>query len=182
MASEYRKDLGLLALRLGAGAVLVTHGTQKLFGWFGGGGVVRHGRGDGGHGLPPRPALRPGRRAGRGGRRRAARPRAGHARGGSGRRRCDGRRRRRARPGGLPRHSGGFEYPALLGWTAVCLGLAGPGRLSLDDATGHCLDRPWVIATAFTASALAAAAVVTARERALAAPRQPPPLPRSEDD
>ncbi len=34
------RDLGLLALRLGVGATLVAHGTQKLFGWFGGHGLA----------------------------------------------------------------------------------------------------------------------------------------------
>ncbi|WP_258045316.1 DoxX family protein, partial [Streptomyces sp. B188M101] len=34
-----RRDLGLLALRVGTGAVLAAHGSQKLAGWFGGGGI-----------------------------------------------------------------------------------------------------------------------------------------------
>ncbi|MBO0916380.1 DoxX family membrane protein, partial [Streptomyces laculatispora] len=34
-----RRDLGLLLLRVGTGAVLAAHGTQKLAGWFGGGGI-----------------------------------------------------------------------------------------------------------------------------------------------
>jgi len=33
-------DIGLLMLRVGFGALLVVHGTQKLFGWFGGYGLT----------------------------------------------------------------------------------------------------------------------------------------------
>jgi putative oxidoreductase len=32
-------DTGLLVLRIVVGLLLVGHGTQKLFGWFGGGGL-----------------------------------------------------------------------------------------------------------------------------------------------
>ncbi len=49
------------------------------------------------------------------------------------------------------------------------LGLAGPGRYSVDHATGHCLDRPWVVAAGFTASALAAACVLRRRARTVRA-------------
>ncbi len=34
-----RRDVGLLLMRLGIGAVLMAHGGQKLFGLFGGGGI-----------------------------------------------------------------------------------------------------------------------------------------------
>ncbi|MFE6920911.1 DoxX family protein [Nocardia sp. NPDC057663] len=33
-------DAGLLVLRLGVGATMFAHGTQKLFGWFDGGGLA----------------------------------------------------------------------------------------------------------------------------------------------
>lgn len=33
-------DLGLLVLRIGVGVPFALHGTQKLFGWFGGGGIA----------------------------------------------------------------------------------------------------------------------------------------------
>ncbi len=33
-------DLGLLTLRVGVGGTLMAHGAQKLFGWFGGGGLA----------------------------------------------------------------------------------------------------------------------------------------------
>jgi len=33
------RDVGLLALRVGVGSTLFAHGTQKLFGWFGGHGL-----------------------------------------------------------------------------------------------------------------------------------------------
>ncbi|OEV06840.1 hypothetical protein AN219_33300, partial [Streptomyces nanshensis] len=52
-----RHDLGLLALRLGTGGVLFAHGTQKLFGWFGGHGLAGTG------GFMEQLGFRPGRRS-----------------------------------------------------------------------------------------------------------------------
>lgn len=66
-------------------------------------------------------------------------------------------------PAGFFNAGGGFEHPGLVGWTAASLGLAGPGRFSLDHVTGHCLNRPWVVATAFAAAATAAALVIRGR-------------------
>ena len=56
------RDLGLLMLRVGVGAACFSHGAQKLFGWFGGGGVGGDRRGDERHGLRARRAQRPHRR------------------------------------------------------------------------------------------------------------------------
>src|SRR3954447_16714270 len=36
---SHRQDFGLLLLRAGLGGTLAAHGTQKLFGWFGGHGL-----------------------------------------------------------------------------------------------------------------------------------------------
>ncbi|MGH6960562.1 MAG: DoxX family protein [Dongiaceae bacterium] len=38
-------DIGILLLRLAIGLTLAAHGTQKLFGWFGGGGLDKTGEG-----------------------------------------------------------------------------------------------------------------------------------------
>ncbi|MFJ9036983.1 DoxX family protein [Streptomyces sp. NPDC102406] len=38
-ASPHAYDVGLLILRLALGLTIAAHGTQKLFGWFGGGGI-----------------------------------------------------------------------------------------------------------------------------------------------
>ncbi|MFI0241128.1 DoxX family protein [Streptomyces sp. NPDC016845] len=38
-ASPHAYDIGLLVLRVALGLTVAAHGTQKLFGWFGGGGI-----------------------------------------------------------------------------------------------------------------------------------------------
>jgi putative oxidoreductase len=38
-ATPHAYDIGLLVLRLGLGFTIASHGAQKLFGWFGGGGI-----------------------------------------------------------------------------------------------------------------------------------------------
>ncbi|MFC4612576.1 DoxX family protein [Streptomyces maoxianensis] len=43
--SPHAYDVGLLLLRLVLGLTMAVHGTQKLFGWFGGPGIHRTGQG-----------------------------------------------------------------------------------------------------------------------------------------
>ncbi len=82
--------IGRLLLRLIVGGYFIGHGTQKLFGWFGGHGLEGTGQFFEEPGSATRQAPRAGRRPERGRRRRAARARRGHPAGLSGadRRRC----------------------------------------------------------------------------------------------
>ncbi|MEV6421175.1 DoxX family protein [Streptomyces sp. NPDC051662] len=169
MSCYSRRDLGLLALRIGTGAVLASHGTQKLFGWFGGDGIDGTAQGFEAMGFRPgRPsAIASGLAEAGGGVLLAlglAVPAAGAAAAGG----MAGAMSVRV-PNGFFAQSGGFEYPAVLGWTAASIGLMGAGRYSLDHATCHRLDQPWMIPVAFAASAVAAIAIIEKRARALAA-------------
>jgi len=69
---------------------------------------------------------------------------------------------------GLFAMRGGYELPLLIGLGAAGLGLTGAGTLSLDDATGHALDRPWLAAAAFVGTAAVAATVISRRNQVLA--------------
>lgn len=169
MLNSRRKDLGLLALRLGAGAVLVAHGSQKLFGWFGGHGLEGTGEAMESMGFRPgrRSALASGLAEAGGGTLLAlglATPAAGAAAAGGWPTRspCTCRM-------GFFSASGGFEFPAFLGFTAAAIGVAGPGRYSLDHLTGGVLDCRWTVAASFAASAAAAALVISRRNAAVRA-------------
>ncbi|MFF1343481.1 DoxX family membrane protein, partial [Streptomyces sp. NPDC058290] len=122
MPLTHRKDLGLLALRLGAGGVLIAHGAQKLFGWFGGAGIEGTARGMEHMGFTPgrESAIAAGLGEAGGGALLAlglATPAAGAAAGGA----VAGAAAVHA-PAGLFAQCGGFELPAVLGFGAACLG------------------------------------------------------------
>jgi putative oxidoreductase len=68
---------------------------------------------------------------------------------------------------------GGFEFPAVLGWSAAALALTGPGAVSLDHVLGHRFNRSWMRNLALVAAAPAALAVIAKRRRTVAA--QTPP-------
>ncbi|MDQ1425734.1 MAG: putative oxidoreductase [Acidimicrobiaceae bacterium] len=175
------RDLGLLALRVGVGGTLVAHGAQKLFGWFGGGGPDQTGA------FFHQLGFRPGK---------PHAVAAGLSEAGGGALLAIGL----GTPGasaavvgtmivassmhadnGFFSTKGGYEYPAVLGWSAAALALTGPGKLSFDHILGHRLNRSWMRNLALLAAAPAAYAVIARRRRALAADSAAQPEPALQD-
>jgi putative oxidoreductase len=163
------RDVGLLAIRLGVGGTLFAHGAQKLFGWFGGGGLdgtakmfdsigfkpgkvnaVAAGLGEAGGGTLVALGL--------------ATPAAGAAVAGT-----MAVAASMHADNGFFAQGGGLEYPAVLGLVAGALALTGPGDLSLDAAVGHSLNRSWMRTVALAAVPPAVTAVVLRRRQALKA-------------
>ncbi|HET9171735.1 MAG TPA: DoxX family membrane protein [Actinospica sp.] len=163
-----RGDVGLLLLRLGVGGVLMAHGAQKLFGLFGGGGIEGTAAAMESMGFEPgrESAIAAGVGETGGGALLAlglATPAAGAAAAGTMAAAASVNWDK-----GLFAMRGGYELPLLIGLGAAGLGLTGAGTLSLDDATGHALDRPWLAAAAFVGTAGVAAAVIGRRNQVLA--------------
>jgi putative oxidoreductase len=159
--------------RVGLGGVLIAHGTQKLFGWFGGGGL--EGTGQGLHAMGFRPA-------------RTSAVLAGVGEAGAGLALAMGLATPAAgaaaattmgvaasvhAPQGFFATEGGLEYPAVLGLAATSFAVGGAGRASLDALTGHVLDRPWMRAVAVAAIPVAIGVQVYRRHQALAADGTP---------
>ncbi|BCM66537.1 MULTISPECIES: DoxX family membrane protein [Streptomyces] len=167
-----RRDVGLLLLRLGTGGVLAAHGAQKLFGWFGGHGLEGTGQFMESVGYAPgrASALAAGLAEAGGGTLLAlglATPAAGAAAAGG----MAGASAVHV-PNGFFAQEGGYEHAATLGLAAAGLAVTGPGRLSLDHALGHVLDRGWMVPAALGATAAATAVVVGARNRRLRRQRE----------
>ncbi|MFF6999779.1 DoxX family protein [Streptomyces sp. NPDC008313] len=160
-----RSDVGLLLLRLGTGGVLAAHGAQKLFGWFGGGGVAGTGQFMESVGYAPgkASATAAGLAEAGGGALLAlglATPAAGAAAAGA----MAGASAVHV-PNGFFAQSGGYEHAASLGLTAAGIAVAGPGRLSLDHLLGHTANRDWMVPVALAVTAAATLVVVGARTR-----------------
>ena len=162
------RDFGLLALRLGVGGTLVAHGTQKLFGWFGGAGLDKTAAGFERIGFRPGKvnAIAAGLGEAGGGALLATgigSPGAGAAVAGTmivaSSMHIDN---------GFFSNKGGFEFPAVLGLSAAALALTGPGTLSVDHLLGHRLNQPWMRSLALAAVVPAAFAVIARRRRAVA--------------
>lgn len=155
--------------RISLGGVLVAHGSQKLFGWFGGGGI--EGTSMGMHAM----GFRPGKQS-------AVLAGAGEA--GAGVALALGLATPAAgavaattmavaasvlAPNGFFTQKGGFEYPAVLGIAAASFTVGGAGRASLDALTGHVLDRPWMRIAALAAIPAVVSVQLYHRKKALAA-------------
>lgn len=163
------KDAGLFVLRAGVGGVLIAHGTQKLFGWFGGHGLEGTANAFESMGFTPgRPsALAAGLGEAGGGALIAlglATPVAGAAAAGT----MIAATAVHA-PAGFFAQQGGFEYPALLTVSTAALALTGPGGWSLDKMLGYRLNRPWMGVTGLVVSVAGATAVLQRRRAALSA-------------
>jgi putative oxidoreductase len=161
--------------RVALGGVLIAHGSQKLFGWFGGGGI--EGTSKGMHAMGFRPAKSSAVLAGVGeagaGLALAlglATPAAGAAAA-----TAMGVAASVHAHNGFFATEGGFEYPAVLGLAAASFTIGGPGAFSLDSLTGHVLDRPWMRAVSFAAIPAVMAVQIYRRRMALAEDTNAPP-------
>lgn len=158
------QDLGLLALRLGVGASVAAHGAQKLFGWFGGGGLGGTAK------FMESTGFRPGDRNAL---------LAGLSEVGGGTLLALGLSTAPAGAvvagtmvvaastsvnKGFFNMGGGFELPGFYAWVASSLALTGPGALSLDEATRHALNRPWMRVLGFVAALSSAAFLISGRQ------------------
>jgi putative oxidoreductase len=144
-------DIGLLLLRLTVGLTLAAHGTQKLFGWFGGGGLDATG------GFFATLGFQPGRRHAL---------LAGLAETGGGILLALGLITTVAAAilfsvmlvaamtvhikKGFFAQNGGYEYTLVLGVAALTVAFTGPGSLSLDALLGYSLRGAfWGVAALF---------------------------------
>jgi putative oxidoreductase len=157
-------DFGLLAIRLGVGSALVAHGTQKLFGWFGGYGPDGTGQwmssmgftGDG-----KRNAILAGLGEAGGGALLALGLATGPAGAAvTGTMAVAGSTHV---PNGFFNADGGFELPATFALVGTALALGGPGRFSLDHVLGHRLNRRWMALTGLAVTLGSAAYLITTR-------------------
>jgi putative oxidoreductase len=161
---ETLTNIGILVLRVVLGLIFVGHGTQKLFGWFGGHGMAGH------TAFMDKLGLRPARLF-------AAVSALGETLGGLGV--LAGLLTPLAACGiigtmavaaitvhwanGFWNHQGGVEYPVVLAVQAFVIGLAGPGPYSFDGVLGIGLPAPWTFLAALALTALTVAATVTRR-------------------
>ncbi|GAA0592001.1 DoxX family protein [Kribbella sandramycini] len=169
MDTSSLQDLALLVLRLGIGLALAAHGAQKLFGWFGGGGL------DGTATAFDSMGFRPGK---------VNAALAGLGETGGGLLIALGL----LTPlGGLAALATmlvagsvhkrtffalneGFELSALYALGAVVVILGGPGAYSVDAALGYPLAATWIPFAALAVAVVAALGAISGRKAALKVP------------
>jgi putative oxidoreductase len=147
---------------------LIAHGTQKLFGWFGGPGLEGAAEGYKQMGFPE-----PARAAQLSGLAEAAGGASlvlglGTGAGGAA---AAGNMAVAATvhaPNGFFAMEGGFEYPAILGLASSALALGGPGALSFDAATRNVFNKPWMRVLSLAASFGFATYIANSRQAHLA--------------
>lgn len=166
--TETLTTIGTTALRVGVGATLIAHGTQKLFGWFGGYGPTGTGQFLESIGFAPgKPsAIAAGLAEAGGGALLAlglATPAAGAAVAGN-----MAVAASTHTDNGFFVTSGGLEYPAVLGLIGASFAATGAGPLSLDQALGGRLDQPWMRLVALASVPPVVAVMVLRRRTALA--------------
>lgn len=155
-------SLGLLILRIAVGGIFFAHGSQKLFGWFGGHGMAGH------VGFLESLGVRPARPLG-------TLSALGEFLGGLGV--LFGVLTPIAAAAligsmavaiikvhwakGFFNHDGGFEFPLLLAVTAFVIGLVGPGRYALGRWLGLRLPMPGTYIVVLVLTALMVLYIVT---------------------
>lgn len=174
--------LGRLFLRATLGAIFVSHGTQKLFGWFGGHGLEATSQGF------EKMGMRPGR---------VHATAASVAEAGSGALALLGLATPLAASGitgvmltaiqrvhkknGFFNMNGGYEFNLVLIGAALALAEVGPGDPSLDSALGMDMHGPgWALAALAAGAAGAAGAHLYAESQAEPPAPTPPEQPVSE--
>lgn len=154
--------------RVALGGVLVAHGSQKLFGWFGGGGIDGTSKGMDAMGFRPAKTSAVLAGVGEAGAGLALAIGLGTPVAGAAAATTMGVAASVHTPNGFFATDGGFEYPVVLGIAAASFAIAGAGAVSLDSATGHVLDRPWMRATALAAIPVAIGIQLYRRHKTLA--------------
>lgn len=175
-------DRGLLLLRLGVGLTLAAHGTQKLFGFFGGRGLSATGAGFETMGF------RPGRSS-------ALAAGLGETGGGvllaTGLATPLGAAAASATmavavsthvPNGFFAANRGLEFPMTLGVAATAIAFTGPGDLSVDRLLGWRLASPRLRAWSLIAAWAAAAVIISRRQKALRAESKSLPADQAPGD
>jgi putative oxidoreductase len=174
-------NTGLLIIRVLVGTVMFAHGAQKLFGWFGGSGIRATGEGFATLGYRPGALM-------------AAFAGIGEA--GGGVLLALGLAMPLAVAAivgvmtnailsvhirkGFFNQNGGFEFPLTLGGTAIGLGIAGPGRFSMDSLIGwHLSGLAWGLAGAI--AGVVVASLVYASKARPARMERPEPVPAGKD-